>query len=151
MNMVKEADFVRWGNTRRVTALKKADQDALWEGVVKRKCVSRAGRLSPKEFVSPWLIAPFLLLSTDEFDRFWSVASKLVPGPPGTGSSQAGSSPPSSNVAGTSSLTDGRLPDVNSVRSIPMRLYLPEGVPVLQDLVPPLTSEGTFYAGVRPF
>lgn len=37
MNMIKEADFVRWGNTRRVTALKRADQDALWEGVVERR------------------------------------------------------------------------------------------------------------------
>lgn len=34
MNMVKEADFVRWGSTRRVTQLRKADQDALWDGVV---------------------------------------------------------------------------------------------------------------------
>jgi autophagy-related protein 5 len=36
MNMVKEADYVRWGNIRRVTALRKAEQDALWEGVVER-------------------------------------------------------------------------------------------------------------------
>ena len=34
MNLVKEADFVRWGSTRRVTQLRKVDQDALWEGVV---------------------------------------------------------------------------------------------------------------------
>lgn len=32
--MVKESDYVRWGNTRRVTSLRKVDQDALWEGVV---------------------------------------------------------------------------------------------------------------------
>jgi hypothetical protein len=25
-----------------------------------------------------------------------------------------------------------------------MRIYLPDGVPVLQDLVPPLTSEGLY-------
>lgn len=37
MNMIKEADFVRCGNTRRVTALKRVDQDALWESVVERK------------------------------------------------------------------------------------------------------------------
>ncbi|PWN45900.1 hypothetical protein IE81DRAFT_129854 [Ceraceosorus guamensis] len=34
MSMVKEADFVRWGSTRRVTNLRKADQDNLWTGVV---------------------------------------------------------------------------------------------------------------------
>ena len=40
MNMVKEADFVRWGSTRRVTQLRKVDQDALWEGVINRQSVS---------------------------------------------------------------------------------------------------------------
>lgn len=37
MNLVKEADVVRWGSVKRVTALRKVDQDALWEGVVARK------------------------------------------------------------------------------------------------------------------
>jgi hypothetical protein len=54
MNMVKEADFVRWGNTRRVTALKRADQDALWEGVVKRKfCFHGPVHLSPPLITVP--------------------------------------------------------------------------------------------------
>ena len=42
MNMVKEADYVRWGSTRRVTALRKADQDALWESVVERASEPRS-------------------------------------------------------------------------------------------------------------
>ena len=42
MNMVKEADYVRWGSTKRVTALRKVDQDALWDGVVERTCVDFA-------------------------------------------------------------------------------------------------------------
>lgn len=37
MNQLKEADFIRWGNTRRMTALRKADQDGLWEGIKERK------------------------------------------------------------------------------------------------------------------
>lgn len=31
---LKEADFVRWGNTRRVTSLRRQDLEAAWEGVV---------------------------------------------------------------------------------------------------------------------
>jgi autophagy-related protein 5 len=34
MNQLKEADYVRWGSVRRVTSLRKVDQDALWDGVV---------------------------------------------------------------------------------------------------------------------
>ena len=36
MNQLKEADFVRWGSVRRVTSLRKLDQDALWDGLVSR-------------------------------------------------------------------------------------------------------------------
>ncbi|GAA98958.1 hypothetical protein E5Q_05646 [Mixia osmundae IAM 14324] len=35
MNMIKEADYLRHGNTRRVTALRKQDQDALWEAIIR--------------------------------------------------------------------------------------------------------------------
>ena len=35
MNMLKEADFVRWGSVKRVTNLRKEQQDALWDGVVR--------------------------------------------------------------------------------------------------------------------
>jgi autophagy-related protein 5 len=34
MSQIKEADFVRWGSVRRITSLRKMDQDALWEGVI---------------------------------------------------------------------------------------------------------------------
>jgi len=37
MNQLKEADFIRWGNTRRMTALRKVDQDGLWEGIRERE------------------------------------------------------------------------------------------------------------------
>lgn len=37
MSMVKEADFVRWGSTKRVVNLRRQEQDALWEGVLGRK------------------------------------------------------------------------------------------------------------------
>ncbi|KAG5653617.1 hypothetical protein H0H81_011843 [Sphagnurus paluster] len=33
MGQLKEADFIRWGNTKRMTGLRKADQDGIWEGI----------------------------------------------------------------------------------------------------------------------
>lgn len=33
MGQLKEADFIRWGNTKRITGLRKLDQDGLWEGI----------------------------------------------------------------------------------------------------------------------
>jgi autophagy-related protein 5 len=40
MNQLKEADFIRWGNTRRMVGLRKVDQDGLWEGIKERKYTS---------------------------------------------------------------------------------------------------------------
>lgn len=37
MGQLKEADFIRWGNTKRVTGLRKAEQDGIWEGIRERK------------------------------------------------------------------------------------------------------------------
>ena len=36
MGQLKEADFIRWGNTKRMTGLRKAEQDGLWEGIKER-------------------------------------------------------------------------------------------------------------------
>jgi autophagy-related protein 5 len=33
MGAVKEADFVRWGSVKRVTGLRRGEQDALWDGI----------------------------------------------------------------------------------------------------------------------
>ena len=40
MSMLKEADFVRYGSTRRVGNLRKREQEILWEGVVDRESLS---------------------------------------------------------------------------------------------------------------
>lgn len=37
MGQLKEADFIRWGNTKRMTGLRKAEQDGLWEGIRERE------------------------------------------------------------------------------------------------------------------
>ena len=39
MGQLKEADFLRWGNTKRMTGLRKAEQDGMWEGIKERASV----------------------------------------------------------------------------------------------------------------
>ena len=46
MNQLKEADFVRWGSVKRITSLRKLDQDALWAGVLSLE--------SPAKYVCVW-------------------------------------------------------------------------------------------------
>ena len=36
MGQLKEADFIRWGSTKRVTGLRKLEQDGIWEGIRER-------------------------------------------------------------------------------------------------------------------
>ncbi|KAG5220477.1 autophagy protein [Salix suchowensis] len=133
MGQLKEADFIRWGNTKRMTSLRKAEQDGIWEGIKEHN-----------------------------FDDFWRVASKVTPttaptrtqSPPPSSASVHGR-PPSADP--------GNVPDRDgaySVRCIPVRVYLPDG-PILQDLVPPMVEDGkttqlsseswlTFYAVGSP-
>lgn len=33
MAQLKEADFLRWGSTKRVTGLRKAEQDGIWDAL----------------------------------------------------------------------------------------------------------------------
>ncbi|KAM0751896.1 APG5-domain-containing protein [Meredithblackwellia eburnea MCA 4105] len=120
MNMIKEADYVRWGNTKRVTNLRKEQQDALWEGVVK-----------------------------NDFEKYWTVASKLVPSPSPLSSNPTpsasplpGATPPSTTTLSPTLSTglDGKPPEANAMRSVPMRIYLPDGAPVVQGVVVPLVN-----------
>lgn len=39
MGQLKEADFLRWGSTKRMTGLRKAEQDGIWEGIKDRESV----------------------------------------------------------------------------------------------------------------
>ncbi|KAJ6475225.1 autophagy protein Apg5-domain-containing protein [Mycena vitilis] len=117
MGQLKEADFIRWGNTKRITGLRKVDQDGLWEGIKEHN-----------------------------FDDYWRVASKVTPtttpshrpqspGPPPSSVSMHGRPPPTDAAGPTE--RDGAY----NVRSIPVRVYLPDG-PVIQDLVPPILEDG---------
>jgi autophagy-related protein 5 len=39
MGQLKEADFLRWGSTKRMTGLRKQEQDGIWEGIKERACL----------------------------------------------------------------------------------------------------------------
>ncbi|KAG1745428.1 autophagy-related protein [Suillus paluster] len=116
MGQLKEADFVRWGNTKRMTGLRKQDQDGIWEGIKEHN-----------------------------FDDYWRVASKIVPT---TAPARSNSPPPSSNPSmhtRPASVDPQSAPDRDgayNVRSVPVRLYLPDG-PVMQDVVPPTLEDGS--------
>ncbi|KAG8719314.1 autophagy protein 5 [Ceratobasidium sp. 394] len=112
MGQLKEGDFVRWGNTKRVTALRKVDQDGIWDG-----------------------------MKDHNFDDFWKIAGKIFPTTtPGVASPPIGHHS-SSSLHRPSSTEPSEQSAAHTVRSIPMRIYLPDG-PVLQDQVPPTNSMG---------
>lgn len=79
----------------------------------------------------------------DNFDDYWRIAYKVTPtttpiranSPPPTSVSMH-SRPPSADPAGAPD-KDGAY----NVRSVPVRMYLPDG-PVLQDLAPPMLESG---------
>lgn len=94
-----------------------------------------------------------------DFDRFWSVASKLVPAPQSSAGPvalerTASNMSQASTTPSTFSTSDGRQADPFSMRSVPLRLHLADtNAPAMQDVVAPLTSQGesepTFLRG-RP-
>jgi len=110
MGQLKEADFLRWGNTKRLTGLRQADQDGIWEGI-----------------------------KDHNFDEFWRIASKITPtttptrphSPPPSSVSMHSRPPSADPTAGADK--DGAY----TVRSVPVRIYIADG-PILQDLAPPV-------------
>ncbi|KAF8210084.1 autophagy protein 5 [Mycena galopus ATCC 62051] len=117
MGQLKEADFIRWGNTKRMTGLRKVDQDGLWEGIKEHN-----------------------------FDDYWRVAAKVTPTTaPGNRPQSPGPPPSSVSMHGRPPSADAGPPERDgayNVRSVPVRVYLPDG-PVIQDLVPPILEDGT--------
>lgn len=91
---VKEADFVRWGNTKRVTSLRRADLEAGWEGVV-----------------------------ANDYDLHSRLSSRIVPLPIPQAQEEA-----------------GKVESAYATRSLPVKLYLPDGAPAMQHITPPLVD-----------
>lgn len=111
-SQVKEADFVRWGNTKRVTGMRRQDLEAGWDGVM-----------------------------GGDYDLHSRMGSRLVPMPIPLGSSSTPSNvpsrPPSTEPGQTSSVP--KLESAYAARSLPIKIYLPDA-PAMQHVVPPLTD-----------
>ncbi|KAI8602890.1 autophagy protein Apg5-domain-containing protein [Dissophora ornata] len=82
MSMIKEADYLRNGTTKKVMNMSKSDQTQLWDGL--------------------W---------SNSYDLFWGMNQKLV-------------------------LNDGTI-----ARNLPIRIYLPENCPVVQEPVSPMDEQ----------
>lgn len=129
VNQVKEADFVRWGNTKRVTSLRRGDLEAGWDGVV-----------------------------GGDFDLHQRMASRIVPlpiplppggstissgGGGGGGGSGLPSRPPSVEPGQNSSAANSgaKLESAYAARSLPLKIYLPDNAPAMQHVVAPISAE----------
>lgn len=76
---------------------------------------------------------------SDDFNKFWAVAAKLVPAP-SVSRTRPSTESTSPALSTTSTFDASRVPEANTMRSVPMRIYLPHGAPILQDVVPAIDS-----------
>ncbi|CEH12948.1 Protein involved in autophagy and nutrient starvation [Ceraceosorus bombacis] len=133
MSMVKEADFVRWGSTRRVTNLRKVDQDNLWTGVVSHNFElysSIASKLFP---------AVALVNASSNLDNATGLGAQTHNAASGAGPTPA-LIPPDA-AAGELSSNNASTRDKDRPRSIPMRFHLPDA-PIVQEPVQGWTDDG---------
>lgn len=156
MSMIKEADFVRYGSTKKVSNLRRQEQDSLWDGLVERKFTSlmvEGDEIKLARFYA------------DDFEKYWSVASKLIPAPspPSLLHSRQPSRTPSmvgpidgltrhanesqTSVAASVSSdhesnggSGGNRPPTSAVapRNVPIRFHLPDQAPIVQEPIAPL-------------
>ncbi|ORX38891.1 autophagy protein Apg5-domain-containing protein [Kockovaella imperatae] len=112
INQVKEADFVRWRNTTKVTNLRRADLEAGWDGIVQ-----------------------------DDYDLYMRMASRILPLPIAAGapSPSIPSRPPSTDPGSSG---PSKPESAYTTRALPVKLYLPDNAPVIQEVVPPMTADG---------
>ncbi|KAK4685003.1 autophagy-related protein 5, partial [Tremellales sp. Uapishka_1] len=116
VNQLKEADFIRWGNVRKVTGLRRQDLEAGWDGMVQ-----------------------------DDYDLHSRMSSRLFPLPipiaalPSQ-SSALPSRPASTDPGGSASAS--KFESSYTARAIPLKIYLPDNAPVVQEVVPPLGADG---------
>ena len=113
------------------------------------KCRVCAGPLMRGTFPLCFLLHSLPHHLADNFDDYWRVASKITPttlparpGSPPAAQPSMHTRPPSADPQGAPD-RDGAY----NVRSVPIRLYLPEG-PVLQDLAPPVLEDGALSTSI---
>ncbi|SNX83525.1 related to ATG5 - protein involved in autophagy and the Cvt pathway [Melanopsichium pennsylvanicum] len=165
MSMIKEADFVRYGSTKKVTNLRKQEQDTLWEGVVNHDYElfwSIANKLVPTAAVSSVepsagascvnrsaIASRTTSLNLEDRSTAPPVQRSLTAQP---NESQASLAPSAvSAITSTDSSDPPSTPNPASygVRSIPIRIFLPDNAPIVQEPVPPMLEDGrpnTLYA-----
>lgn len=159
MSMIKEADFVRYGSTKKVVNLRKQEQDTLWDGVVSHDYElfwSIANKLVPNASVSSFdtaagaapnrspIAARTLSLNIEDrtapsLQRSLTTQTNesqasLAPSTVSTLTSTTSSDPPASGAATPSA--------GNAVRSVPIRFFLPDNAPIVQEPVPPALEDG---------
>ncbi|WWC67865.1 uncharacterized protein I206_101782 [Kwoniella pini CBS 10737] len=113
LNQVKEADFVRWRNTNKVTSLRKTDLDNGWDGIVQ-----------------------------DDYDLYLRMASRVLPLPIAPATNNVTSPQPSRPPSTDPSSSSIKPESAYSTRGIPLKLYLPDNAPVIQEIIPPLGTDG---------
>lgn len=163
VHQLKEADFVRWGHTRRITGLRRLELEAAWNSIVeggsgrnwnaRRECGADARRHFSADYelqarfaskILPLPVAPSVFppaaSPNPSAGRGFDTPSRPPSTDPSSSSSSSGVGPSSSS----------RAESVYTTKAIPIKLYLPDDVPVVQDVVPPMMAEGerTFASGV---
>lgn len=129
ISLLKEADYIRWGNTRRITGLRRADLEGAWNGIVEGMCLPPMHSQGTDK-----------RHGLDNYEVHSRFVNKIVPLPlPAPSSSSTYSSnqtqpPENLGVSGPDSCF--------TVRSIPLKLYLPHNAPEVQDIVNPLNGQG---------
>ncbi|RXK37517.1 autophagy protein 5 [Tremella mesenterica] len=78
-------------------------------------------------------------LVQDDFDLYLRISSRILPLPipPAITSLPPGSRPPSTDPSGAPKAESSY-----SARALPIKLYLPDNAPVIQEVIPPLLSDG---------
>ncbi|RSH92093.1 autophagy protein 5, partial [Saitozyma podzolica] len=109
INQLKEADFVRWRNTAKVTSLRKGDLEA--------------GRLRPL--------------------HAHGLARPPPPDPPPSPASHSRppSTDPSANPSGGGGGGGPKPESAYTVRALPIKVYLPDNAPVVQEVITPLNLD----------
>ncbi|KAF6767446.1 Autophagy-related protein 5 [Kalmanozyma brasiliensis GHG001] len=162
MSMIKEADFVRYGSTKKVVNLRKQEQDTLWDGVTSHDYDlfwSIANKLVPNSRNSTFEIGSAATVRSPITARTLSLnigageertppmvqrsltnqpnesQASLAPSTVSTITSTSSDAP--SATSGTATPTTG-----NAVRSIPIRIFLPDNAPIVQEPAPPMLDDG---------
>lgn len=163
MSMIKEADFVRYGSTKKVVNLRRQEQDTLWDGVVSHDYElfwSIANKLVPSASVASFdagtgagsVRSPIaartvsLNLGRTQDDRSAALIQRSLTTQPNE--SQASLAPSTVSTLTSASSSDAPASGAatpiagSAVRSIPLRFFLPDNAPIVQEPVPPTLEDG---------